>query len=126
MKLVTEFYDLPEAEKISNRMRRAGVMTVVTSKRSYKLSRVKTGALKVGLWVVLDEQYQDAVQLLENHDHKPKRVIPLSEMDEIQNLARLHFGSGMKKLIEKSAALFFGGILLALVIFVVIGLIIDA
>ncbi len=126
MKLVTEFYDLTEAEDTSNRMRRAGVMTVVTGKRSFNLSPVRTGVLKVGLWAVFDDQYPDAVQLLQNRAHKPRRVISLAEMEEIQALASAQTGNGFKKLMEKSATLILGGVLLALLAYVAIGLIIDA
>ncbi len=126
MKLITEFFDLSEAERVSNRTRSAGVMTVVTSKRSYSLSRVKTGALKVGLWAVFEDQYDDALQLLDNHNHKPKRAISLTDMDEIQELARIETSNRVKKLLEKSAAWFFGSILLALVTYITIGIINDA
>jgi hypothetical protein len=126
MKLVTEFFDLSEAEKTSSRMRSAGVFTVVTSKRSYNLSRVKTGALRVGLWVVFEDQYHDAMQMLDNYNHKPKRVISAVEMNEIQDLAGAEISNSMKKLLQKSAAWLFGGILLALLIYVAIGIINDA
>ncbi len=126
MKLVTEFFDLSEAERVSDRMRSAGVMTVVTSKRSYNLSSVKTGALKVGLWAVFEDQYDDALQLLHNHNHKPKRAISLADMNEIQELSRIETSNRLQKLFEKSAAWFFGSILFALLTYITIGILNDA
>ncbi len=125
MKLIAEFFDLSEADRVSSRMRSAGVMTVVTSKRSYNLSSVKTGALKVGLWAVFEDQHDDALQLLNNHNHKPKKAISLKDMDEIQELARTETNNRLKRLLEKSAAWFFGSLLLALVTYITIGIIND-
>ncbi|MCP4289360.1 MAG: hypothetical protein GY792_33890 [Gammaproteobacteria bacterium] len=106
MKLIEQYSDLLDAERVSKRIRRAGVMTVVTSKRSHNLSRVRTGALKVGLWAVFDDQHLDAIQLLENRKHKPSRVISLEEMAKLENTAKEQFASTSKKILEKAAHLY--------------------
>ena len=126
MKLISEYYDLARAEGISERLRRAGVMTVVTSKRSYSLSRIRTGAFKVGLWAVFDDQAHDAVQLIHNRNHKPERIISLSEMEELEETVKEQFSAKWKKLTEKTAAWIFGVLLLALLLYVAVGIINDA
>jgi len=126
MKLLAQYSDSLDAEGVSERMRRAGVMTVVTSKRSHNLSRFKTGAFKVGLWAVFDDQHDDAVQLLKNKRHKPGRVISLDEMKELENAAKDQFATTSKRFFEKAATLIFGGALVALLTYVVWGLINDA
>ena len=126
MKLIGQYLDSLEAENVSSRIRRAGVMTVVTSKRSYNLSRIRTGAFKVGLWVVFDDQYDDAIQLLKNRKHKPERIIPPGEMAELERTANEHFTFAGKRFLEKAATIIFGGALVALLMYVAVGLINDA
>ena len=123
MKLVEEYNDSSEAEKNSLRIRRAGVMTVVTSKRSHSLSQTKTGAFKVGLWAVFDEQYEDAIHLLKNPKHKPVKKISLEKMSEIEKNVKNRFSLSVTSLFEKIAVFVFGGILLLLFIYVLIGII---
>ena len=126
MKLVEQYSDLLDAERVSERIRRAGVMTIVTSKRSHNLSRIRTGAFKVGLWAVFDDQHLDAIQLLKNRKHKPSRVISLEEMAELEKTAKEQFASTSKKIFEKAATLIFGGALVALLLYVAWGFVNDA
>lgn len=126
MKLVAQYSDLLDAEEVSERIRRAGVMTVITSKRSHNLSRFRTGALNVGLWAVFDDQYEDAVQLLKNRKHKPSRVISLEEMNELDIAAKEQIAFSSKKFFEKAATFVFGGALAALLAYVAWGLLNDA
>jgi len=49
------------------------------------MSASRTGALRIGLWVVFEDQFDDAVQFLENPDHVPHRVISWSEMQKIKS-----------------------------------------
>ena len=126
MKLITQYSDSHDAESVSGRIRRAGVMTVVSSKRSHTLSSVRTGAFRVGLWVVFDDQYEDAIQLLENKDHKPRRVISLNEMMNMELNASKQLASVWKRFLENSAALLLGGILMAILIYVTWGILNDA
>lgn len=121
MKLIAQYSDLSDAESVSERIRLAGVMTVITSKRSHNLSRTRTGALNVGLWAVFDDQYADAVQLLKNKKHSPGRVIPLEKMEELESVAKEQFAISSKKFFEKVAALIFGSALLALILYVAWG-----
>lgn len=126
MKLVTEYFDSHEAEQTSNRIRSAGVMTVVTSVRSHNLSSFRTGALKVGLWVVFDDQYDDAIQLLDNPTHQPARKISLVEMEKLQKSARVRFKGFKEKIFEKIGTVLLAVILISLLAYVVIGIINDA
>jgi hypothetical protein len=100
-------------------------MTEITSLDPHIMSSSRTGALRIGLWVVFEDQFDDAVRLLENPDHVPQRVISLSEMDKIKPTARgSRFKSG-QKMLKKLATIVFGACLLGLLVYVAIGLLND-
>ncbi len=84
MQLVTQFIDPSDATAANSRLRKAGVMTEITSLDPHIMSSSRTGALRIGLWVVFEDQFNDAIQLLEDPDHVPHRVISLTEMNRIK------------------------------------------
>jgi len=122
MKLVTQFIDPSDATEANSRLRKAGVMTEITSLDPHIMSNSRTGALRIGLWVVFEDQFDDAVQLLGNPDHVPQRLISLAEMKKIKSTARVsRLESGQKKL-ATLATIIFSTCLLGLVLYVAIGL----
>ena len=122
MQLVTQFIDPSDATEASTRLREAGVMTEITSLDPHIMSSSRTGALRIGLWVVFEDQFDDAVRLLEDPDHVPQRVISLSEMDKIKSTARASWFKSGQKMLKNLATIFFGACLLGLVVYVAIGL----
>ncbi len=99
MQLVTQFIDPSDASEANSRLRKAGVMTEITSLDPHIMSNSRSGALRIGLWVVFEDQFDDAVRLLEDPDHVPHRVIPLSEMNSMKSATRDNWlKSGQKKL----------------------------
>ena len=40
--------------------------------------------MRIGLWVIFDEQHDDAVQLLDNPDHIPRQIMTPEEMNKIK------------------------------------------
>jgi len=126
MKLVTQFIDPREATEANTRLRQAGVMTEITSLDTHIMSRSKTGALRIGLWVVFEDQFDDAVQLLEDKNHVPNRVVPLSEMNKIKSTTRESWLKSGHKMLVNSATIIFGTCLLGLVVYVAIGILSGA
>jgi hypothetical protein len=126
MQLITQFIDPSDATEANSRLRRAGVMTEITSLDPHIMSSSKTGALRIGLWVVFEDQFDDAVRLLEDPDHVPHRVIPLSEMNRIKSTTDDSWLESGQKKMANLATLIFGACLLGLVVYVAIGLLNDA
>lgn len=87
MKLITEYDNAHEADVAALHYREKGILTHVSSRYSNGL-RVITGATTVGLWVVLDEQYQDALALKQDREHQPANALTEHEMTELENLAK--------------------------------------
>ncbi|MCW8886527.1 MAG: hypothetical protein OQK12_14965 [Motiliproteus sp.] len=84
MKLIEEFYSEIDAEEASQKLRKRGVLTHITSRRSYRLSRRFTGAVKVGLWAVLDNQFEDACKILTNKQCKVRHPLTEEQMKEME------------------------------------------
>ena len=101
-------------------------MTEITSLDPHVMSPSRTGALRIGLWVVFEDQFDDAVKLLEDPNHIPKRIIPLNEMSKVKSSTQQSWLKSGKDLLENSAAIIFGACLLGLVAYVAIGILNDA
>ncbi|WP_299878225.1 hypothetical protein [uncultured Cocleimonas sp.] len=88
MKLLEEFYDLSEAEEIANKLENKGILTFISSKRSLHQPMRLGGTLTVGLWIVLNNQYSDAVSLLKDKKHivtsalSPEEITTLKEQSK--------------------------------------------
>jgi len=65
-------------------------MTHVSSKHAYTMSGVITGAFKVGLWAVLDSQYQDACAYTLDFEHEITSGISEEEILKLETEASHH------------------------------------
>lgn len=88
MKLITKFSSRDDADEASRLLETNGVATFISSKRSHRIGGLFTGAFHVGLWVILDEQYQDAQRLLSDPNHRVERKLTQSEISEIRSSVR--------------------------------------
>ena len=84
MKLVTQFIDPGEASEANRRLRRAGVMTTLTGYDPHVVKHAEAKTYRIGLWVVFDDQLEDAARLLQDPGHQPKRIISREEMNELE------------------------------------------
>jgi hypothetical protein len=85
MKLVTHFIDPGEASAAKSRLCKAGIMAEVASVDPHIIRPSKSGAERIGLWIVFEDQFEDAVLLLENPGHVPKRITSLDVIDESES-----------------------------------------
>ena len=88
MRLVAKYSSDTDAKLASQRLESKGIATFISSKRSYRLGALFTGAFHVGLWVVLDRQFEDARRLLEDPNHKVSMPLTSTEMIEIRSSVR--------------------------------------
>ncbi len=84
MKLVRHFVDPAEASEVCARLRAAGIMSEVNSLDPHVIKPSKSGSVRIGLWVIFDEQHDDAVQLIDNPDHIPRQIMTAAEMNKIK------------------------------------------
>ena len=79
MQLLTQYLDPADASAANQQLRAAGVLCQVRDVDPHVIQPSKSGTRRIGLWVVFDDQFDDAVALLQDPSHQPER--PLSEAD---------------------------------------------
>ena len=87
MRLIAEYLDLMEAEDAAMRLRREGILTHISSKHSFVISGYVTGAFQVGLWAVLDSQYEDARAYLADENHEVTSGLSEEELSRLETKA---------------------------------------
>lgn len=115
MKLVDQFVDPTEAAAARRRLREAGVACRVDSMDPHSVLPSKSGATHIGLWVLLDEQFEDALQILQQPAHLPRRILSPAEMDEIEASADRQ--GRQRRLADKVMTVLLLACLLALIVF---------
>jgi len=123
MKLVDQYIDPNDAATARRSLRDAGVASHVDSMDPHSVLPSKSGATHLGLWVLLDDQYQDAVQVLENPSHRPVRILSPGEIDEIEACAEKQNKQARLKDAILAALLF--ACLLALIVFTALDFFLD-
>ena len=118
MKLLDQYHDISKATELALMLRNEGILTYISSKRSYELGSVRTGVFKVGLWVVLDEQFEDAKKYLKNPNHIIGYKLSEEEMVALESEAEAAFSNNVSGLITKSANWFIALVLLAIIVFI--------
>ncbi|MBE9516436.1 MAG: DUF2007 domain-containing protein [Proteobacteria bacterium] len=126
MKLLEQFSSINDAHELHEHLRSNGILSHLSSKNSYMLSGAKTGALRVGVWVVLDKQWSDAKALMGNTNHKV--IYPLSEeeMSEMETNAAHQQSQIVANYFTRLAAWFFGLLLSLIIVYVIYGMLIEA
>ncbi len=102
MKLLREFTDMSEADRLSERLRAKGIMTHISSTNSKQLGAITTGAVKVGVWSVLNEQANDAIALLSNNKHSVENPLTEEQMQFLETESKMETATFVNGLIYKA------------------------
>ncbi len=121
MNLLAQYIDVSQAEELQYELRKHGVLTHISSSNSFRLGSAQTGAVKVGLWVVLDEQYSDAKSYLSDSNHKIITALTEEQMNRMEHEFEETQSKAGKKTIEKALAFIMGAFLLGFIGYVVYG-----
>ncbi len=84
MKLVHPYLDPNEAAEARQKLRQAGIASVVDAMNPHSVQPARSGATHVGLWVLVDEQLEDAVEVLENPQYVPQQVLSAAEIEQLE------------------------------------------
>ena len=66
------------------RLRIAGIASHIDSMDPHNIQPSKSGETRIGLWVIDDDQHQDAVMVLVNPEHVPRRILSLEEISKLE------------------------------------------
>ena len=116
MRLLTYYADPADATEVNARMRRAGVLTRIGGVDPHVYRPPRTDAMRVGLWVVRDDQFADAARLLDDPAHVPRRVLSAEEMERIEREAAAP-RTPLRRWLDRALLLLLGACLLGLILF---------
>ena len=117
MILLRQFHNSTDADSLSSRLRGKGIYTFVSSKRSYRLSSIYTGAFKVGVWAVLDNQHQDAIELLKNKRHAVQNPLTEEEMRKLDQSFKDPSLNGLSFMLKSLVVLLLSTIIIVIAIY---------
>ena len=119
MKLIAQYQDTIDAERVSDRLRRKGILTFVSGRGLQVPGAARhTGAIKIGLWAVLPNQYEDAEILLKNRRHEPSVVLSADEMEKLERESKASLSATFSRSMERILAIVFGAAIVLLVVIV--------
>ena len=124
MRLLTYFADPADAAKLNTRMRAAGVLTRIGGVDPHVYRPPRADAMRVGVWVVLDDQLADAVRLLDDPAHVPRRVLSAGEMERLEQAAAAP-RTPLRKWLDRGLFLLLGAILLGLILFTLVDFLVS-
>lgn len=115
MKLVDQYIDPVEAAAARGRLRAAGIACLVDRMDPHSIQPSKSGATHLGLWILADDQYEDALRLLEDPAHLPRRSLSPDEVKRLEAAAEGR--SRSKRLADNALAALLFACLLGLILF---------
>jgi len=121
MKLLKLVTTLQEAKNIAATLKSAGILIFIANEETRPLTtqKVNMGLVKVGVWVVLDHQYDDAIAVLSNPRHIVKHPLTKQELNAMSRELRTPFSRHAKKLLHVIAAITAGVIALCIFAYIV-------
>jgi len=81
MKLLKEFDNKEEAKVFASALLHKGIAAHLAGAYSSNY-RIVTGTTKVSVWVVLNEQFEDAVKLINDPDYQVQNRLPDAEIEK--------------------------------------------
>ena len=123
MKLVRDYHYQSDAKDLSLKLRKKGVLSFTAPSRAIPnqpLSGLyKRHNFRTGVWVVLEQQYSDAIKLAKGNRHTVQNPLTEEQMKEIElELEKVKAKSRDKRLL--TATLLIASALFAIVIFSVL------
>ena len=116
MKLLREFDSTFEATELSEKLENKGILTHVSSTHSHSLSRSATGEVKCGLWIVLNNQYNDAKKIIDGESEHVTNPLTQQQIIELKRQTKLMAPNLVIRHLTKVIAGLFACFLLALII----------
>lgn len=103
MKLLNSYDSITFAEKRAVFLEKKGIKTYISSRDSHNFGSTKTWALKVGLWIVHNRQFNDAIACYKNNKHTV--VNTLSKNERNQSLSKNTLSKNVASIIIIKAGL---------------------
>lgn len=116
MRMVERYGSRSEAMERAAFLQANGIATHVSDMTALRVNLAHQGQFRAGLWVVFEDQYDDAMALLSNPDHEVSKALSPDQMAHLQTGGEAE----VRKVLIKWSLITLGG-LAAIASLVVIG-----
>jgi hypothetical protein len=108
MKLLKSVSTMRDAQLLSDQLKSKGIVTYLLSDETAKVVPLKRplGIVTVGVWVVFDYQFEDAVKLMANPDHIVARALTPDEMKLLVRNQRPPYSVATRNIIKWTIKVF--------------------
>ena len=117
MKLLKSYHSLSDAKLTAMQLQARGILTFIANEETKNQYTEITymGIISAGVWIVLDYQYEDAVQVLGNPDHVVLNPLTANEMALISKEIHKPYSATSKSMIKTTAGLFIAVVILCVI-----------
>lgn len=120
MRLLRKYLAAEDAYAAQSMLREHGILSSVFGSEAKRMS-VFTGTMEVTLWVLIDEQFNDASALLENENHHVSSALTEEQIQELEANSQRNASEA----INKVGVWFFGSIIIIIVLYVAYGILTE-
>lgn len=104
MKLLKNVTSLQVANSIALQLKSRGILTFIANEDTKSLYPI--AVINVGIWIVLDYQYDDAVAVLKNPEHIISQPLMPEEINRLSRDMRKPYSASTKSILKMAAILF--------------------
>lgn len=84
MRMIAKYETRSQAQERAAFLQAHGIATHITDMTALRLNLAHQGRFRAGLWVVFENQYEDAIGLLESPDHEVSNPLSVDQLEHIQ------------------------------------------
>lgn len=84
MRMIAKYETRSEAQERAAFLQAHGIATHISDMTALRLNLAHKGRFRAGLWVLFEDQFQDAVGLLENPDHEVSNPLSVDQLEHIE------------------------------------------
>lgn len=87
MKLLDQYIDPNQAAAARHRLREAGIASWVDTMDPHSIQPSRSGTTHIGLWVLQDDQFDDAIKILVDPEHVARVILSPDQIDRLESSA---------------------------------------
>jgi hypothetical protein len=107
MKLIENCNFSGNLSEVANYLTQRGILVSTTDDYANLPGKsYATRNVKIGIWIHMDDQYDDAIALLKNKNHTVKNPLSIDDMQELKEQAKKNFYSFTIKIAIKAFTIF--------------------
>jgi hypothetical protein len=84
MRMIAKYETRSQAQERAAFLQAHGIATHISDMTALRMNLAHQGRFRAGLWVLFENQYQDAVGLLENPDHEVSNPLSVDQLEHLE------------------------------------------